>query len=184
MTQQQAQTIMIGEFNYTMYSLPPIPSHKLLLRFTKMVGPSLGEVIDSVFGLVKNTKSEKEIDYSGLNPIPKVKEEKEIEESTEQVGKDIEKLILKTLGSIAKGENLPDLGKVFSKFFVDLDEELIASIMQSFAPVTEIEGVGSLSDKFDSHFRGRLDEMYHWLFWGMGVQWGKCLRLLPIEMNS
>lgn len=48
MSQQQGTTSKINEHEYTMYMLPPMASHDLFVDVLKMVGPSIGPVIDAL----------------------------------------------------------------------------------------------------------------------------------------
>lgn len=58
MSQVQAETTHIGESYYEMYMLPPMKSHDLLMDVVKMVGPSMGPVVDTFFSKMKGDSLE------------------------------------------------------------------------------------------------------------------------------
>jgi hypothetical protein len=49
MSQLTADTKRIGESDYLMRQLPPMQSHDLLMDVSKMLGPSLGPLLDTLF---------------------------------------------------------------------------------------------------------------------------------------
>jgi hypothetical protein len=49
MSQHEGVTETIEGKSYTMYMLPPMQSHNLLVDVVKMVGPALGPLMDTVF---------------------------------------------------------------------------------------------------------------------------------------
>ena len=49
MSQNEGTTESIGGSEYTVYMLPPMISHDLLMDVAKMVGPALGPVFDTFF---------------------------------------------------------------------------------------------------------------------------------------
>lgn len=59
MSQKEGVVETIGEHEYTMYMLPPIQSHNLLIDVAKMVGPALGSLIGS---LMPDGKSDADTD--------------------------------------------------------------------------------------------------------------------------
>jgi hypothetical protein len=81
-------------------------------------------------------------------------------------------------GDRSKGEVLDqELGvefftKAASALFSGLDKKVLNDVMSALRQVTHVDGV-ALDTNFDFHFKGNLDSMYKWLFFGMKVQWGK-----------
>lgn len=55
-----------------------------------------------------------------------------------------------------------------------LDKAVVNATIDVFREYTEVNGQ-PLAPVFDAHFLGKIDEMYKWLGWGVGVQWGKLL---------
>lgn len=70
----------------------------------------------------------------------------------------------------------------FSRAVKELTENLedtsLDPFIENLRKVTHVKGFGELDKVFDEFFRGGLDEMYKWLFWGMAVQWGKSFGVL------
>ena len=133
MSQAEPHTTDIGGQAYTMSMLPPMKSHRLLVKIVQMVGPSLGPVFDMFFGKSQKT-------------------------GTEVLDQEVPaEFFTKAAGTL----------------FDSLDEKILDQVIKEFKAVTVVEGLGLLENKFDAHFLGKLDEMYHWLAWGMSVQWGK-----------
>lgn len=130
MSQVEPHTKDIGDNKYTMYMLPPMESHNLLMDVTKMIGPSIGPVIDVVF----------------------------------------------THGMDAKLSG-DFFSKVATTLFGDLNKTVLENVIKVFKKVTEIDNK-PLGPIFDAHFMGKLEDMYQWIAWGMGVQWGKSLGVL------
>lgn len=136
MSQLDAEKKVIGGKTFEVYMLPPMDSHELLMDVAKMVGPSLGPVLDKLFGEGRS-----------------------------------------------KGEVLEqELGTEFftkaaSALFSGIDKKVLADVMQALREVTHVDGV-PLDGSFDMQFKGNLDSMYKWLFFGMKVQWGKSLGAL------
>lgn len=86
-------------------------------------------------------------------------------------------------GDRSKGEVLEqEIGAEFftkaaSALFSGLDKKVLSDVMRALREVTHVEGV-PLDGIFDIQFKGNLDSMYKWLFFGMKVQWGKSLSAL------
>jgi len=138
MSQAQEATETIGEHEYTMYMLPPIQSHNLLMDIVKMVGPALGDVIG---GVLSGRSADKKVDLM-----------------EQEVGPEV-------------------ITKAAGKLFQDVNKQTLEKVISSFRGVTHVDGK-PLDKIFDVIFRGGLDEMYKWLFFGMRVQWGKSLSAL------
>jgi len=137
MSQTQPISTEIDGKTYTMYMLPPLRSHDLLMDVVKMIGPSLGPVFDVLFASNK-----------------------------------------KSGGEVLEQEIGPDFfSKAARTLFDSLSKGITKEIIFAFAEITQVDNV-TLKPIFDSHFMGRLDVMYRWLAWGMGVQWGKPLSAL------
>lgn len=62
MSQTTPETTTIGGKTYTMYMLPPMQSHDLLMDVAKMVGPSIGPVLDTVVGMLTGGGIEQAMD--------------------------------------------------------------------------------------------------------------------------
>ena len=58
MSQAEPHTTDIGGQAYTMSMLPPMKSHRLLVKVIQMVGPSLGPVFDMFFGKAQKAGAE------------------------------------------------------------------------------------------------------------------------------
>ena len=54
MSQAEPHTTTIGDRAYTMSMIPPMKSHRLLVKVVQMVGPALGPVFDMFYGAVKD----------------------------------------------------------------------------------------------------------------------------------
>lgn len=138
MSQHDGVTETVGEHEYTMYMLPPMRSHNLLMDVAKMVAPAIG---DAVGALLSGKTDEKK-------------------------------------ASIMEQEISPELiSSAVSKLAKDVNQKTSDKVFSAFREVTHVDGK-PLDRIFDEHFRGALDEMYRWLFWGMRVQWGKSLSAL------
>ena len=76
--------------------------------------------------------------------------------------------------------------KALSNLFAHLDEDTLDRVVDEFAKVTFVTGVGKLSDqgKIDIHFQDRIGDLYKWLLWGMKVQWGKSLSALDFFTST
>ncbi len=69
------------------------------------------------------------------------------------------------------------ISSAISKLARDVNQKTSEKLISTFREMTHVDGK-QLDKIFDDHFRGALDEMYKWLFWGMRVQWGKSLSAL------
>lgn len=95
--------------------------------------------------------------------------------------------VLDALGSNVKGKQVTDLlsedltSDFFSRaseaLFKGLRRDVIERVIRAFRSVTRVDNQ-LLDGTFDIFFLGRLDLLYRWLGWGMGVQWGKAFRAL------
>jgi len=155
MSQAQEVIEKIGEHEYTMYMLPPIASHDLLMDVAKMIGPSFGSLMA---GLMPSGKQEKN------------------NETLASLGE--------ALGEDAKEDSLGDkeingvfIEKAITTLFTDLDKTVLHRVIKLLTDVTHVDGK-ELRKNFDIHFRGSLDQMYLWIAFGMRVQWGKSLSAL------
>jgi hypothetical protein len=54
MSQKDPVIKRIGDYNFKMFMLPPLLSNRLLLEVTKMIGPSVGPVVDMIFNSAKS----------------------------------------------------------------------------------------------------------------------------------
>lgn len=76
-------------------------------------------------------------------------------------------------------------GEFFSKASKEirdgLDDKLVEEIQNAMMEVTIVDGKMNLKDVFDEIFRGSLDELFRWTFWGARVQWGKLFGALASE---
>jgi len=144
MSQVQPSSKTIGEHQFTIYMLPPMQSHDLLMDLVQMVGPGLGPVFDAL--------------------------------STKAQGKQLTEIL---------GEDLSSdfFSKAASALFGGLRKEVLERIIRAFRTVTQVDGK-TLDPVFDAFFLGRLDMMYSWLVWGMGVQWGKVFGVLLGGLNK
>jgi len=61
MSQKAGVTKEIGDRSYVMYLLAPMESHDLLMDVVKMVGPSLGPLLDAAFSGGKKLDMDKEL---------------------------------------------------------------------------------------------------------------------------
>jgi hypothetical protein len=135
-SQLDAERKVIGGKTFEMYMLPPMESHELLMDVAKMVGPSLGPVLDKLFG----------------------------------EGRSKGEILEQELGA-------EFFTKAASALFAGLDKKVLADVMGALRKVTFVDGA-CLDGTFDVEFKGNLDSMYKWLFFGMNVQWGKSLGAL------
>ena len=53
MSQKDEMSKRIGEHEYTVQMLPPLKSHDLLVSVTKMIGPSVGPLLDMLVSQAK-----------------------------------------------------------------------------------------------------------------------------------
>ncbi len=67
--------------------------------------------------------------------------------------------------------------KASSALFSGLDKKVLHDVIKALRSVTHVGGK-KLDSVFDVHFKGRLDNMYKWLAFGMSVQWGKSFSAL------
>ena len=58
MSQKDPVIKRIGDYNFKMFMLPPLLSNRLLLEVTKMIGPSVGPVVDMIFNSVKSRNTD------------------------------------------------------------------------------------------------------------------------------
>lgn len=107
---------------------------------------------------------------------------------------DVMKVVAPTVAAVAdgfaKGEEAPELGSILDKdvdfgvlgraagkFFQVLDSSLVERMAHEFGQLTEMETDGHSmlleSAVQPAVFRGKIDLMYKWIFWGAQVQWGK-----------
>lgn len=61
-----------------------------------------------------------------------------------------------------------------------LDYEITRKLIEELAKVSTVNGkkLGGPTGVFEAHFAGKMDELYTWLVFAMGVQWGKCIGAL------
>lgn len=59
--QTEANSKIIDDIEFKVYMLPPLKSHKLLLKLVKMIGPVLGPVFDRFYGNDKSAILDEEI---------------------------------------------------------------------------------------------------------------------------
>ena len=64
-----------------------------------------------------------------------------------------------------------------TKLFDGVNKKTLEQMISAFRGMTHVDDA-PLDKTFDNHFRGELDMMYKWLFWGMKVQWGKSFSAL------
>ncbi len=64
------------------------------------------------------------------------------------------------------------ISKVAKELCERLDENEIESMMDTLAKVSEVEGTGNLLKIFDSHFQGKIGELYAWFAFALQVQFG------------
>jgi hypothetical protein len=62
MSQADSQKITFGETTYEMFQLPPMESHDLLMDLTKMVGPAVGPLMDSLVSILSGSGVEAILD--------------------------------------------------------------------------------------------------------------------------
>lgn len=134
MSQKSFQEKIINGYKYSVHMLPPIESNNWLIDLSKMIGPSVGPLLDKF------------------------------------IGKSFEQILQTDI-------ELEFLSKATQLLFSNLDKETIEKLMRRLSEKTLVDGK-KLTDLFDVHFSGKLDEMYEWLLFAMKVQWGNSLRAL------
>lgn len=100
------------------------------------------------------------------------------------LGKALDSLVgEKGLGDIKNIMDL-DLGSEFFSGAIGdltkdstLNKRIFHAVKDAFVTVTHVDGK-PLESIFNETFYGNLGEMYQWAFWGMKVQWEKCLSVL------
>lgn len=151
MSQSTPEKRTLGSYEYSVYMLPPLEAHDMLVDLGVSVLPSLGNVFAAFVGTEDPEQSSEAKDLweaiqDASNP--------------DQMAKAFESLAV----SLAKNKGL----------FRDMIDKLSRQTMVRLDDDREPR----LSDVFNTHFRGQLPAMYKWLAFALEVQFGNFSELV------
>ncbi|NIQ91020.1 MAG: hypothetical protein GWM98_04725 [Nitrospinaceae bacterium] len=113
MSQADGITKEIGDHKFTIYYLPPVESHDLLIDLAKMIGPSLGPVLGSVGS---------ELSEKGLAAIMDIELDPEfLSQAASTLFNNLDKPVVKKVMEALRSKTLIDgkpLDKVFDVVFL------------------------------------------------------------------